>query len=305
VNRTASPGSRYTSFTGSAAIRLSGRPRTSIMRAHRLAALLLTTLTVLSFGPAVVAAESASGDATLTVIHGLRGLLADVYLDGERVLEGFAPEQITDPLTVPAGSHDVAVREARAPETSEPALAGTITLEPGQAVTAIPHLDADGEPTLSTFVEDLTPLPAGQGRVILRHVAAGPPVDADYGDGTVLGTGIAHGDQAELVRPAGPGSVTVTGEGSDSLLVPRGQIEIGDGTTTVLYLIGSAEAGDLGCLVQRIEGLVTAPAGAAFGNSGLAAQARSNRQGLVVTVLSAALLIGLLAARNERRRART
>ena len=64
------------------------------------------TLALLAPAPASAAD---SGDAQLTVVHGVRGLVADVRLDGELVLSGFAPERVTDPLPVPAGRHSLQV----------------------------------------------------------------------------------------------------------------------------------------------------------------------------------------------------
>ena len=49
----------------------------------------------------------------MRVVHGLRGLVADIYLDGTLVLPTFQPERSTDPLPIPAGDHLIEIRDRR------------------------------------------------------------------------------------------------------------------------------------------------------------------------------------------------
>lgn len=65
-------------------------------------ALTVTTLLALLLVASPAGAQS-SDRTTVTLVHGFRGLLADVYLDGERILQGFAPERSTDPTELPSG----------------------------------------------------------------------------------------------------------------------------------------------------------------------------------------------------------
>ena len=58
-------------------------------------------------GAAPVAAQDT---AEVYVVHGVPGLTVDVYVDGQRALDDFAPETVAGPLDLPAGSHTVAVR---------------------------------------------------------------------------------------------------------------------------------------------------------------------------------------------------
>src|SRR5882762_9726720 len=56
------------------------------------------------------AAHAASETGTVTLVHGVRGLTADIYLDGAVALQVFQPERTAGPLTLRAGSHAVDVR---------------------------------------------------------------------------------------------------------------------------------------------------------------------------------------------------
>src|SRR3954453_13990548 len=70
----------------------------------------------------VASAQTATG--TVTVVHGLRGVVADVYVDGALALPAFQPERVTDPIAVPAGPHRVEIRLAGAAPTDPPAVTG-------------------------------------------------------------------------------------------------------------------------------------------------------------------------------------
>ena len=65
---------------------------------------------------------------TVRVVHGLRGLVADIYLDGNLALPTFQPERATDPLAIPAGDHVVDIRSAGAAATDTPLLTQAVTV---------------------------------------------------------------------------------------------------------------------------------------------------------------------------------
>lgn len=56
----------------------------------------------------------------IRVVHGLRGLVADIYLDGTLTLPTFQPERSTEPLPIPAGDHLIEIRSAGAAMTDAP-----------------------------------------------------------------------------------------------------------------------------------------------------------------------------------------
>jgi hypothetical protein len=232
------------------------------MRRVCVATAMLLTLLVVS-----PAGAQSSGSTTVTLIHGFRGLLADVYLDGERILEGFAPERSTDPTDLPAGEHTVEVREADAAPDSEPVVEGTLDLPAGANLTAIVHPDADGQPTISVFDNAFDTPGKGKARAVVRHAAVAPAIDVKVGDVEVASGLEPGGEDGAIIDPKNT-EVTTTDASSDALLAPQ-RVTAEEGTTVALYLIGSADD-SLGWLSQRLDS-AGAPAGVPTGNSGLAA----------------------------------
>ena len=73
-----------------------------------LAALSAVSLAAIaSFAPASASAQQA-GEATVSVLHAVPGLTVDVYANGDELIPDFEPGTLTDPLTLPAGSYDLA-----------------------------------------------------------------------------------------------------------------------------------------------------------------------------------------------------
>jgi hypothetical protein len=215
------------------------------------------------------AALAQSGDNTVTVIHGVPGLTVDVYVNGDLTLEDFAPETITDPLALPAGTYEIEIYAADAdPEADEPAIAGSATLPGGANATLIAHLGADGTPTLTPFVNDVTATDAGDGRLTVRHTAAAPAVDVRAG-GAVVFSNLTNPNEAKADLAAGTVSADVVLAGTDTVALGPADVTISEGVSTIVYAIGSAEDGNLGLLVQTISGLHSAPAGVPSGTGGL------------------------------------
>src|SRR6476646_6009607 len=85
----------------------------------------------------VASAQTATG--TVTVVHGLRGVVADVYIDGALALPAFEPERVTDPITVPAGPHHVEIRLAGTPATSPPAVTADVEVVADARQSIVAH----------------------------------------------------------------------------------------------------------------------------------------------------------------------
>ena len=78
----------------------------------------------------------------------------------------------------------------------------------GANATVVAHLDADGNPTLTLFVNDTSaPLPARRSLTV-RHTAAAPAVDV-RADGDVL-FDVTNLDEGTADVPAGTTSADVT-----------------------------------------------------------------------------------------------
>jgi Domain of unknown function (DUF4397) len=227
-----------------------------------LAALIATPLT---------AHAQQQGDATVSVLHGVPGLTVDVYANGEELIPDFEPGTLTDPLTLPAGSYDLQVfADGDDPESADPAIeANGVEVPAGANATVVAHLDADGNPTLTPYVNDTAPTEAGNARLTVRHTAAAPGVDV-RADGDVLFGDLQNPDEASSDVPAGMYSADVTLAGTEDVVLGPADLDLAEGTSTIVYAWGSAEEGNLDLAVQTIDGLHSAPAGVPGGEAGLA-----------------------------------
>jgi hypothetical protein len=239
-------------------------------------------------------AQAATG--TVTVVHGLRGLLADVYLDGQLALDGFAPERATDPLQIPVGDHLVEIREADAAADSEPAVSGRLVVQPGDNLSAVAHLSEEGQPTLTVFDNNLSTVAPGNTRFVVRHTAEAPAVDIELG-GNPFSDGLVNPREAGQDLPAATSQVAVSSAGE--ALVPPSDVTLAPGTAQFLYLIGSAPDGSVTWLTQTLPSAQAAPTAIPTGNSGLLDPAAAPASVFAVLIAAAALLgIGVVTDRR-------
>lgn len=187
-----------------------------------------------------VATPAATG--TVTLVHGLPGVVADVTVDGKEVIKSFAPERITDPLTLPAGVHQFAVRPTGSAPTSAPAVSGSIAIAAGARLSVAVGLDAAGQPMAHVYDDDASGLAAGAAGVIVRNVADaadarisldGAPLGGSAGAGSVV-----NSSQRAAVATTGSHTVTVTDAAGTTTLVKAQAVPVRASTASVLYLIG-------------------------------------------------------------------
>ena len=210
--------------------------------------LLLIVLLVLTTG-----VVSAQGTATAYVVHGIPGLVVDVYVNGRLFVEDFAPGTIAGPLTGPAGTADVAIVAANG-NPNNPALAATLTVQAGQNLTAVAHLDANGAPKLSVFENDVSP--TSSARVVIRHTAAAPAVDLLLFPGTPseqrFGP-LSNGQEAQLEVPAGSYTGAIVPTGTSNAVLGPSSFNFRAGKVYFVYVIGSLANGTAGPLLQVVE----------------------------------------------------
>lgn len=207
-----------------------------------------------------------SHESSVSVLHGVPDLTVDVYVDGTETIPDFEPGTLTDPLTLPAGSYDIEIyADGDDPETSDPALSAEGLEVPGGAdLTLVAHLDADGNPALTAFANDVSTLAAGESRLTVRHTAAAPAVDVRAGGEPVV-EDLANPDEATLEVPAGTVSADVVATGTEDVVLGPADLDLAEGTHTIVYAWGSLEAGNLDLAVQTIEGLHGDPGGVPSG----------------------------------------
>lgn len=255
-------------------------------------------LAILFIGAIPTMANAQPQTSTVTIVHGLPRFTADIYVNGDLVLSGFKPREVTDPIELPAGDYQVDIRDAGAAASSDPALSAEITVPGGQDLSVVAHLDENAAPTVSVFEDRVSRVPAGRARLLLRHQAAAPPIEARAA-GRSLFT-VSSGEQAERVLSAKTHELAVvTADGADPLIDPT-TLELDEGAAYFVYLIGSSEDQTLDVMVQAVAGIQTAPSGVETGNGGLAAE--PGFPAWAVALMAAAAIALVLSARNLRDR---
>jgi Domain of unknown function (DUF4397) len=238
---------------------------------------------VLSAVPA--AAQEASGQrdrAKVTFLHGIRGMLADVYLDDKLILRGFAPERATEPMAMSAGSHRIDLRMADAPPDSKPAVTKKFKVPKKGRLTAIAHWTGVDDCIITVYDETGAAVSAGAGRLITRHAAATDDVRLTVDD-RPLGTALAPAKQLA----------------SNTMLVSNSRVPIPEGVARIVYLVGTAKDDSLNLLTQTVDGLESNPSGVPTGNSGLADD--RGPEPLPIAALVFAAVATLLAVRLRQR----
>ena len=234
--------------------------------------------------------------AQVVVVHGLRGFVADVYVDSKVVLEAFRPERVTDPLSLPVGEHLIEVREANAPATAKPALSTKIVLAAGERVSAVAHLGSDRKPVLTVFRDNIKPVTRGRSRLVVRDAAAAPAFDVLL-NGRAVARNVTSRGQSESEVSANQYKLSLVAAGND--LAPSQNVPLNEGTVNFLYLIGSASDDSLGWLANKVDGVGLPPAAVQTGNSGLVGGQPSFPVVPVTSLLGVALCAGWWLRRSS------
>ncbi len=225
------------------------------------AAAVLASGTLLATAPTALAQET----GTVYVVHGIPDTPVDVYVDGQRALDDFAPATNAGPVDLPAGDREIAIFPADAADgTGEPLLSATATVPAGGNATVVAHLTDAGEPTVTPFVNDVTDVPAGQARLVVRHTAAAPAVDILAGGSAVV-SGLTNPNEEALEVPAGTVSAAVAAAGTTDPVIGPADRDLTEGTATFVHAIGSLEDGNLDLVAFTIDGLHSAPSGVPSG----------------------------------------
>lgn len=248
-------------------------------------------------------ASAATGDATLSVLHAVPDVTVDVYLDGKRALDDFTPGTLAGPMMVPAGAHQLAITASDAADASEPVIGPVdVTLDAGGNYTAVAHDDTSGKPTATLFTNDVSATPAGQGRLVVRHVAAAPAVDVLAGGEAVV-SNLSNPDEQALELPAGTVSASVAATGTTDPVIGPADVAVTAGADTIVYAWGSLDDQNLALATQTISDLGGTPNGVPAGNAGLVATNRTDTAGIVggtAAALAAAVAIGAVVLRRRR-----
>lgn len=233
---------------------------------------LVGVLTALVFVPGVVLAAPAQAaeSATVYVLHAIPGQTVDVYANGDALLTDFKPGTLTPAQQLPAGSYDLKVTAPGAGASGKAIVAANgVEVPAGANVTVVAHLTADGKPVLTPYVNDVSMVPAGMARLTVRHAAAAPAVDVRAGGKPVF-TGLTNPKEDMAEVPAGPVNADVVLAGTGTVAIGPADLNLAEGTNTIVYAWGSAEGKNLALAVQTISGLHSAPSGMPGGETGQA-----------------------------------
>jgi hypothetical protein len=240
------------------------------------------------------------------VVHGIPGLVVDVYVNDDLTLEDFTFGTVAGPLDLPAGNYKIQVFAANDdPATDTPAIDVPAAAVPAnKSVSLVAQFDAAGDPKLGVFVNDISTIPAGQGRLTVRHTAEAGAV-AIVANGAIAFDDVKNGDEGMTLLPVGGITAGVAGKGTTSpLVIPKSgtaaPITIAEGVNLIVYAVGPAD--DLQLITQSISGLHSTPGGVHSGTAGLAADNNPTVIGLgAAGVLALLLAAGLIAMRVRAR----
>lgn len=256
---------------------------------------------------ALTAAPAAAQEkGTVYVVHGVPGLTVDVYVNGKATLTSFKPEDVAGPLSLAAGTYKIDIRKAGAAATSAPAISKSVSLPAGANVSLVAHLNANGAPTLTPFVNPVDgSLAADKARLVVRHTAAAPAVDVLAGGQPVF-KNLVNGKQAQADLAPGTVSAAVALAGTSTPVIGPTNLTLTASKVTIVYAIGSAQDKTLGLVTQTIPGSTggggSLPNGAQAGSGGLAASGSDLTPAFALLASGVLLLTGagVVAARARR-----
>lgn len=191
---------------------------------------------------AVPATAGASTAPVVTLLHGIPGVTVDVYVNGAEVIPNFEPGKTAD-LSSFAGATLTNV-EVRPDGSTTPVITVPSLAVPSSGNwTVVAHLKADGTPTITPFENDVSAVPDGQGRLIVRHTAQFGPVDVVLADGTTRPiTNLANPQEKALVLPAGPYSGLQLAPAGGAPAIPVPSVTLAAGTDLIVYAVGDPAA---------------------------------------------------------------
>ena len=216
------------------------------------------------------APAQAASTSQVSVVHGIPGTPVDVYVNGKKTLPNFQPGKVAGPLTLAAGSYDLALTKPGGKLADAILKVNGAKVPGGANLSLVAHLTADGKPTITPFANDVSKVAAGQARLIVRHTAAAPAVDVRAGGKPVF-SNLTNPNEAKADLPAGTVSADVVLAGSSTVVLGPKNLTLKEGTATIVYAVGSANDKTLALVAQTITGLHSAPGGVPSGSGGLAA----------------------------------
>ncbi len=222
-------------------------------------------------------------DTDVDVAAGGAVVIPDFSFGDTQDLSGFAGQTLEGVEVLLAGTDTVAID------------VGDLAIPTSGNVTAIAHLDADGTPTVSIFVNDTSTIAAGEGRLVVRHTAAAPEVDI-LANGSAAFTNVPNGAEGSADLPAGTISAEVVPTGAtDPVVIGPADLPIEEGSSLIVYAVGSLDGDSLTVLTEVITDLGAVPSVVNTGNSPV----ESNSFPLVAVVAIGAMALAGFAGTRQ------
>lgn len=227
----------------------------------------LISLVAVSMMVAVLAVPAgAQEEARIHLIHGIPDTPVDVVAGGEVVFGDFQFGDTQD-LSALAGETLAGLQVVLAGTDTVAIDAGDTALPASGNYTVVAHLDAAGTPTLAVFENDTSAISAGEGRLTVRHTAAAPAVDV-LANGSVAFSNLSNPDGVSADLAAGTITAEVVPTGAtEPVVIGPVDLTIEEGSSLIVYAVGSLEAGSITALTESISGLGSAPTAINTGNS--------------------------------------
>jgi uncharacterized protein DUF4397 len=217
-----------------------------------LVGVMLTSAATGSAARPPVAQPTTAPTAQVSIVHGIPGQPVDVYVNGNKTLSNLQPGTVAGPLALPAGSYNLALTKPGQPVSAAILSVNNAAVPAGANLSVVAHLDTNGKPMLTGFVNNTSPVPAGMARIVVRHVAAAPAVDV-RANGTPIFTGLTNPNQDTADVAAGPVSAEVVLAGTNTVVLGPATLNLTQNTVTIVYAIGSAQQHTLAPIVQTIK----------------------------------------------------
>jgi hypothetical protein len=192
---------------------------------------------------ALASTASAQAEARIRVLHASPDAPAvDAYLDGSEAISDLAFDEITDYVSVPAGSHTVEVFPAAADGTGDAVITADVTLsaDTDYTVAAVGAL-AEIEPLV--LVDDNSAPPAGQARVRFVHASPDAPAVDIFAEGVgVIISGAAFKDASDyLTVPALTYNLEVRAAGTETVALALPGLALEAGNVYSAFAVGLLE----------------------------------------------------------------
>jgi Domain of unknown function (DUF4397) len=201
-----------------------------------------TVATVLTLTGGV--ASAAHPKTTLNVVHGIPGVDVAVCVDGAKAIRNFNPGEVVSGIVLPAGRYDLAVTLKGTPCSAAILSADDVGLWRGRNFTVVAKLDAQGNPALQRFNNNVSKTKDDHARVTIRHTAAAPAVTVwAEGSRVVSGTWFVNGKQKTLDLREGTYSTAVSLPGPFQPVIGPVDLSVDEGIAHQVYAWGSGDAG--------------------------------------------------------------